>query len=631
MQGITESNKGERAMKKIGTITLLIISTIALCFTEVSATEELIFGPMIVTKGIGPALVVPIPFNAKIDPITNATYVLSIEALALRTKIKVVLNSTELATRKTPFIDRIIETIVPLLDGNNNMILTVYKGEVSISVKEITQPQPPLPPVTTTLHCAVIGIDGMLVGSGIMANAQILGGKSLSSVTKEDGFCAFEDVPSDSIVVLDISSNGVAGSEVIFLSPTKDYDIPIIYLYTQSSGKISGHTEANAIVQAIFKADADYTIPNTLHKKVVISDANGFYMIDCLPLKLIRIHVNAPVIMPDASLDEVRGGSDLGEINTGNEYTKLTEIVPETETDIDTESPYRVNPELYNGDFSEWTSGWTTEGNSGASWQPYYFEEEPEDPCNPSGNPISEDLKCGLIASSPYSPYSSISQTFIVPEGASMLECRIRYRNEAYRFPGMTTTDPFSVRLETRYGTTILVEGDAGTYPQGNPPPQDLSFGLIPYSAEIPLSFSVAGLEGEAIKILAEIRHEHVLFTGMLGISDVKVVGRDNLHFHSSHSLALPSTLSFEAGMVTKLVFKNTNPVLGSAIIVVQKANGQTDTIAILANSEKSIRYSIWGCEPFAWNFSVRSLSQVNTFIFCDVYSTWVQGMPPNQ
>ena len=312
-------------MKRIGIVALLIVSIISLCFTDAIAEEELIFGAKWVKKDLGPAQIVPISFDAEIDTAADATYVLSIRALALRSKVKVILNGTELITRKTPFVNGVIEKTVTLLAGNNDIELTMYKGEISIAVKMITPPS-----TTRTLHCAIIGRDGMLVGSGVVVNAQILGGEFLSGVTKEDGFCAFEDVPSDSIVVLDISSDGVAGGEVVFLTPTEDYVIPIIYLYTQGPGKVSGYTEANAIVQAIFKASADYTIPNALHKKIVISDANGFYMIDGLPLKLIRIHVTAPVIVPTASSDEVRVSSDLGGINTGNEYAALKNGVKST-------------------------------------------------------------------------------------------------------------------------------------------------------------------------------------------------------------------------------------------------------------------------------------------------------------
>jgi len=405
----------------------------------------------------------------------------------------------------------------------------------------------------------------------------------------------------------------------------------MVHLYVQGTGKVFGKTDANAIVQIIFKAPEDYPIPNVLYKKTVVSDTSGFYIIDNLPLPLehfrIQVDANSAITIPTA---EVTASSELNEIKTGSEVGELTDMEPEMEVNVDTSSPYPINSELYNGDFSSGTFGWTIKGAAGTMWQPYLFEEEEEDPCDPSLDPISKELRCGAIAVNSDYPYSSISQTFIVPEGASILECRIRYRNEVYRRP-QNVTDPFSVRVETKHGTTILAEGDANTYPEGPPPPQDLSFGLIPTSAEIPLRFDVASMEGEAIKILAEIRHEGILFEGTLGISDVKVVEEGNLHFHSSHSLNLPSTLSFRAGMVVKLVFKNTNPILGSAIMIVQSPDGQTKTLAIPANSNDSVTFNIWGCEPMGWEFNVRSLSIINSFIFCDVYSTWVEGMPENQ
>ena len=605
-------------MKKVGIALLLLISIVVLG-TETFAEEELIFGPTLVVKGKGKAQTERIYFEA--EPVAEATYVLSIEAVIPRSTASVSFNGTELTTRKTPFVNGVIKRDITPVNGSNAIDVLMYKGEISVAVRKVTAP------VTShTLHCAVIGENGMLVGSGTAINVQILEGESLNGVTGEDGFCAFTNVPLEGVAVLNASSGGTEGSEVVSLKSSNENVTSIIYLYSTGPGKVSGYTDPNSIVQAIFKAPVDYPIPNTLYKKAVMSDTNGFYMIDKLPLERLRIQVNAPIITPTV---EVMVNSDLGGINTGNEYIELTETSPEVETDVDTSSPCPINSDLHNGDFSLGTFGWETEGDAGTSWQPYYFHEEEEDPCNPSDDPTSFDLKCGVIVAGPDATHSSLLQTFVVPEGASTLECRIRYRNEAYR-SAVSVTDPFSVRLETKYGTTILAEGDANTYPQGDPPPEDTSFGLVPYSAEIPLRFDVSNLEGEVVKILAEIRHEGTLFRGMLGISDVKVVEKGSLYFHSSHSLTLPSTLSIEAGMITELVFKNTNPLLGSAIVVVQAANGQITTLAIPVSSTDSVSFNIFGCEPMGWTFNIRSLSSINPFIFCDVYSSWVPGMPEN-
>ena len=235
-------------------------------------------------------------------------------------------------------------------------------------------------------------------------------------------------------------------------------------------------------------------------------------------------------------------------------------------------------------------------------------------------------LLCGAVRTSEFECpgcKSSISQTFIAPKGT--LAFRIRYQSEAYRFSPINTSD-FSVRIETCTGIRVLAEGNANNFPEGDPPPEDCSFGLIPYSEEMDFYYDLTGLEGEAVRLVAEIR-EDGFFEGTLGISNVEVGGQEDLYFHSSHLLSLPTTINIEAGALVELVFKNNGSML-SIFTVRDVKSGKKRRLVIRALSSKSVRFAVFACPPVEWMFYLRTALAINPFVFLKAYSTWVPGMP---
>ena len=111
-------------MKNLVVIFLFIVSIIPLDFTEAVAEEKLLFGPNWAIKEEGKAQEVCFSFHS--EPIADAKYVLSVKAIHIRSRIKLVLNGTEIIGRKTPFINGVIEKTVSLIDGDNELSLTVY-------------------------------------------------------------------------------------------------------------------------------------------------------------------------------------------------------------------------------------------------------------------------------------------------------------------------------------------------------------------------------------------------------------------------------------------------------------------------------------------------------------------------
>jgi len=604
-------------MKKLVVIFLFIV--IPLSFAEAVAEEKRIFGPNWAIKEKGKAQESYFSFHSK--PIAGAKYVLKVRAIHLRSRLKLVLNGTEIITRKTQFVDGVIEISVNLIDGDNELTLTMYKGEVAISVKAIT------PPATTrALHCAVVGEDGMVVGEGLNVSVQILNTDNgiLNGITGEDGFCSFNGLPTKGTALINVLGKGVAGSEVVNLSSAKDHVTSTIHLYSQGPGKISGKTDANAIVQVIFQAPPDHPIPNILHKKSVMSDINGFFVLDNLPLKHFRLQVNAPTV----TSGEMNATGVFGGLKTGSKSGKLSEAVPEVEEiEIETSSPY-INQGLINGDFSQGTWGWIIEGTGGLGWKPRYFSDQEGDPCNPDPDPDNEDLCCGAVIASGDYDLSRISQAFIIPEDASILECWIRYVSEAYRLGPFSVNDDFSVRVETESGAVILAEGSENTYEQDGY--VDISFGLIGMSEELPLRFDLESIKGEAARIIAEIRHSVTPFNSFLVIADACIKEKENLYFHSEYSLLLPTSLEFAGGMVVELVFENTNPILGTVFTVKKRESQQTQVVAVPPNTSTSVSFSVFGCEPIGWTFDLRDMSILTQQIFCKIYSSWIPGMPEN-
>ena len=606
-------------MKNLVVIFLFIVSIIPLDFTEAVAEEKLLFGPNWAIKEKGKAQEVCFSFHS--EPIADATYVLSVKAIYLRSKMRVVLNGTEIIGRKTPFINGVIEKTVSLIDGDNELTLTMYKGEVAIAVKAIT------PPATTrALYCAVIGGDGMVVGEGLNVSVQILNTDNgiLNGITGEDGFCSFNGLPIKGTALINVLGEGVAGSEVVNLSSTKDHVTSTIHLYSQGPGKITGKTDANAIVQVIFQAPSDHPIPNILHKKSTMSGPDGVFVLDNLPLKHFRLQVNAPT----KTSGEMSATGVFGGLKTGSKSGKLSEAVPEVEVDIETESPSVINQELVNGYFTLGTWGWKIEGTGGLGWKPRFFSDEEGDPCNPDPDPDNEDLCCGAVIASGDYDTSRISQAFMIPESADVLECRVRYISEAYRYGPFNVNDDFSVRVETESGAVILAEGSENTYEQDGY--VDISFGLIGMSEELPLRFDLESVKGEAARIIAEIRHSVTPFHSFLVIADARVKKKEDLYFHSEYSLLLPASLEFAGGMVVELVFENTNPIFGIVFTVKRRESEQTQVVAVPPNTSTSRSFSIFGCEPLGWTFDLRDMSILNQQIFCKVYSSWVPGMPEN-
>lgn len=606
-------------MKKLGIIFMFIICIIPLYFAEAVAEEKRIFGPTWAIKEKGKAQESYFSFHSK--PIAGAKYVLKVRAIHLRSRVKVVLNGTEVITRKTQFVDGVIEISVNLIDGDNELSLMVYKGEVAISVKAIT------PPATTrALYCAVIGEDGMIVSEGLNVSVQILNtdNRVLNGITGEDGFCSFNGLPTKGTAIINVLGEGVAGSEVVNLSSAKDHVTSTIHLYSQGPGKITGKTDANAIVQVIFQTPPDHPIPNILHKKSVMSDINGFFVLDNLPLKHFRLQVNAPT----NTSGEMSATGVFGGLKTGSKSGKLSEAIPEVEIDIETKSPSVIHQELVNGYFTLGTWGWKIEGTGGLGWKPRFFSDEEGDPCNPDPDPDNEDLCCGAVIASGDYDTSRISQAFMIPEDASILECRIRYISEAYRLGPFSVNDDFSVRVETESGAVILAEGSENTYEQDGY--VDISFGLIGMSEELPLRFDLESVKGEAARIIAEIRHSVTPFNSFLVIADARVKKKEELYFHSDYSLVLPASLEFAGGMVVELVFENTNPLLGTVFTVKKRESQQTQVIAVPPNTSTSVSFSVFGCEPIGWTFDLREMSILNQQIFCKIYSSWIPGMPEN-
>ena len=126
-----------------------------------------------------------------------------------------------------------------------------------------------------------------------------------------------------------------------------------------------------------------------------------------LPLGNFRIQVNAPQVnapdqatMKSSSLrltsSETTEATGYESLKSGSAHGQLTETSPEISVDVSTETPYRIQNTLMNGDFSLGTAYWEIEGQGGYGWRPRWFDNEEGDPCNQ--DPEADDnMNCGAI------------------------------------------------------------------------------------------------------------------------------------------------------------------------------------------------------------------------------------------
>ncbi|CBL45771.1 Hypothetical protein HDN1F_21880 [gamma proteobacterium HdN1] len=88
------------------------------------------------------------------------------------------------------------------------------------------------------------------------------------------------------------------------------------------------------------------------------------------------------------------------------------------------------------------------------------------------------------------------------------------------------------------------------------------------------------------------------------------------------------ATLNVRGGQAMWFKIRNTN-VLGTTIRISDQS-GQVKQSVILPASSVEFVFSIFGTEPMGWRFDIRSESDAFAVTW-ELWSTWVEGMPPNR
>lgn len=101
----------------------------------------------------------------------------------------------------------------------------------------------------------------------------------------------------------------------------------------------------------------------------------------------------------------------------------------------------------------------------------------------------------------------------------------------------------------------------------------------------------------------------------------------ENFRLLTSGTWNRNSTLTVQGGMAMWFKIRNTN-VLGTTIRISDQS-GQVKQSIILPASGVEFVFSVFGAEPMGWRFDIQTDSDA-FMVTWELWSTWVQGMPPN-
>ncbi|MBB4805802.1 hypothetical protein HNP38_001074 [Chryseobacterium defluvii] len=96
---------------------------------------------------------------------------------------------------------------------------------------------------------------------------------------------------------------------------------------------------------------------------------------------------------------------------------------------------------------------------------------------------------------------------------------------------------------------------------------------------------------------------------------------------HSSGSWNSDTTLTVQGGQIMTFKVKNTN-ILGTTLTI-NSDKGGLKSLIIAPLTTMDFEFSCFGAEPMGWKFDISTNSDA-FIVTWELFSTWIQGDPPN-
>lgn len=341
-------------MKKISALFVVLVFTASTAFGSV-------LGPKLITKGKGKGKAQPerFSFSASVSEGDNATLHLT-QWQGAKVSAVVELNGEELVNRKTKFLDGELELPVTLIDGDNVLVVTALgKKGVSLTV-EVTKTSSTL----VTVYSAVVTETDMVPGADVRLT--LLDGTVRETISGEDGFCIFEDVPAIGAVLLEaVTLDGRVSSAAVALKSSEDpiaVELPSVAV--PGPGIVTGSILTDEGLP--LKVAVSLVFSKTKYSAATMTEEDGTFVFEGLPLD-------------GYYFISVKGS---GQLRAGTGRGQLTEEQPADTTDVAREVVCRRNGLLLNGDFEQNTFGWRGTGQYGVMGSlNYFFGDDSDEKC----------------------------------------------------------------------------------------------------------------------------------------------------------------------------------------------------------------------------------------------------------